>query len=167
MKLIMFPLLLSLAGIAYINRDRIADEYNAAYPSDPVKEAALRECISENASFNRLDTDDRTYCYRHYLWAVPGAARIDATPSPSYAKGPSYLARDDIRRQEAIDSYRHHGLAPAVASKPALSAPSRAVDLPVAADYRQVAVQNAVATWQTHGAKTAGLLTSPGSAPRP
>ena len=83
MKFVMLPLLLSLAGIAFINRDRIADEYNAAYPSDPAKQAALQECISENAGFNRLDPDDRAYCYRHYLWAVPGVIRITRTHSPS------------------------------------------------------------------------------------
>ncbi|MFZ2004697.1 MAG: hypothetical protein WB697_24200 [Stellaceae bacterium] len=167
MKFIMLPLLFSLAGIGYINRDRIADEYNAAYPSDPAKEAALRECISENAGFNRLDTDDRTYCYRHYLWAVPGVARISGTSSPPYAKSPSHLAGDDIRRQEATDSFRHHGLEPTGTRGATLSAPSRAAGLHMAANYRQLAVQNAVASWQNHQATSAGLLTSPGSPPRP
>jgi hypothetical protein len=166
-KFIMFPLLVSLAGIAYINHDRIADQYDAAYPSDPAKEAALRECISENAGFNRLDTDDRTYCYRHYLWAVPGIVKISGTQTPSYAKGPNHLAGDDIRREEAADTYRHHEPAPAAAKKSAFPAPSRPVDLQMAADYRQVAVQNAVASWQIRQIKSAGLLTPPGSPPPP
>lgn len=55
MKLILLPLFCSLAIIGFENRDKIMDQYNAAYPSDPAKAAALARCIGQNPNFNRLD----------------------------------------------------------------------------------------------------------------
>jgi hypothetical protein len=91
MRFIVLPLLLSLAGIGYLNRDRILDAYTAAYPSDPAKEAALQQCISENSGFNRLDTDDRTYCYRRYLWTIPGVLKASVAQS-AHPLPPAYIS---------------------------------------------------------------------------
>ena len=111
MRLIIFPLLVSLAYIGYEHRDKIADQYNAAYPSDPAKRAAIERCIAENPNFVRLDADDRQRCYRR-AW---GASPVAVAPIwfPSYAYSPSHLAGNDIRRQEAGASY-----APAVMQAP-------------------------------------------------
>jgi hypothetical protein len=104
MKLIMLPLVFSVAFVAFENRDKIMDQYNAAYPSDPAKEVALQECISRDKYFNRLDGDDRQACYRKYMPPTP--ISVTPSPSPSYAYSPSSLPGSDIRRQEANDSYR-------------------------------------------------------------
>lgn len=103
MKLVMFPLMFSVAVIAFTNRDKIIDQYNAAYPSDPAKAAALQECISHDKSFNRLDGDDRQACYRQYVRAIPVA--VAPTPNPYYAFNPSNLPGNDIRREQANDGY--------------------------------------------------------------
>jgi hypothetical protein len=36
----------SVACIAYQNRDKIADQFNAAYPANPAKAAALQRCAN-------------------------------------------------------------------------------------------------------------------------
>ena len=110
MKLVMFPLIFSVAVIGFENRDKIIDQYNAAYPADPAKAAALQECISHNKSFNRLDGDDRQACYRQYIPAMPVA--VAPTPSPSYAFNPSNLPGNDIRREQANDGYRPPVISP-------------------------------------------------------
>ena len=104
MRFIMLPVLFSLAYIGFENRDKIADQYNAAYPSDPVKQAALQDCIARHPNFNRLDADDRHACYTGTWGRRPVA--LPASPSPYYAYSPSHLAGNDVRRQEANASYR-------------------------------------------------------------
>ena len=99
MKLILLPLLISVGFIAYEHHDKLVDQYNAGYPSDPAKAAALDQCARENASFSRLDADDRKHCYRRHLAAPTAIA------SPSYAYSPSHLAGSDVRRQEANGDY--------------------------------------------------------------
>ena len=104
MKLIMFPLLFSVGFIAFQNRDKIIDQYTAAYPADPGKAAALTECINRNPNFNRLDSGDRAQCYQRYL-AVTAPVPMPPVASPSYAYSPSHLAGNDVRRQEANAGY--------------------------------------------------------------
>lgn len=133
MKLIMFPLLFSIGFLAYENRDKIADQYNAAYPPDPGKAAALNQCIGENRGFNRLDPDDRERCYRRYL-AAPSPVELPPVTSPFYAYSPSHLAGNDIRRQEANESYHPAGglISTAEAAplpKPAASTPTASAHL--------------------------------------
>jgi hypothetical protein len=101
--LILFPLLVSLAYIGYEHRDKIADQYNAAYPADPAKRAAIERCIAENPNFIRLDADDRQRCYRRTWGASPFAVAPSGPLSSAYS--PSHLAGNDIRRQEAGASY--------------------------------------------------------------
>ena len=109
MKLIMLPLLLSVAYIGFEHRGEIADQYRAAYPSDPVKREALERCASIDRNFNRLDMIDRDRCYTAMAVRAP-VVMVPATmvpiPSPSYAQNPSHLPGNDIRRQEANDRYR-------------------------------------------------------------
>ena len=116
MKLIMLPLAFSVAYIAYENRDKIIDQYNAAYPSNPAKEAALRECISRDKNFNRLDGDDRQACYRQF--APPTPVAVVPSGNPYYAYSPSHLPGNDIRRQEATTGYRSPATIPAGEAKP-------------------------------------------------
>jgi hypothetical protein len=120
MKLIILPLMFSIACIAYKNRDRIADQYNAAYPSNPAKEAAIQHCLATNPSFNRMDADDRQQCYHENLGTTPVAVTLAAapTPSPYYAYNPSHLAANDIRRQQANDAYLEMSMIQAAAARP-------------------------------------------------
>jgi len=120
MKLILVPLMLSIACIAYQNRDKIADQYNAAYPADPAKEAAIEHCVATDRYFNRMDADDRTACYRESGVSTPDIRAVAAapTPSPSYAYSPSHLAGNDIRRQQANDEYLQESMIRAAAARP-------------------------------------------------
>jgi hypothetical protein len=120
MKLIILPLMFSVACIAYQNRDRIAEQYHAAYPVDPAKEAALERCASESKGFNRLDGDDREYCYRKYIEKGSVAAAPVPAPVPVtfYPYSPSHLDANDIRRQEANDNYLQESMIKAAAARP-------------------------------------------------
>jgi hypothetical protein len=104
MKLIMLPLLISAAYLGFEHRGEIMDQYLAAYPSDPVKAEALNQCAVSRPNFNRLDTIDRDQCYS--ALAVRAPVAMAPVPSPSYAHNPSHLPGNDIRRDEANDSYR-------------------------------------------------------------
>jgi hypothetical protein len=115
-KLIILPLMFSAACIAYQNRDRIADQYYAAYPASSAKEAAIQHCLATNPDFNRMDADDRQQCYRENLGSAPVAAA--PTPSPYYAYNPSHLAANDIRRQQANDAYLQATIIQAAAARP-------------------------------------------------
>ena len=130
MKLIMLPLLFSLAVIGFENRDKIMDQYNAAYPCDPVKQAALQDCTARHPNFNRLDADDRHACYTG-TWGKIAPLALAPVASPYYAYSPSHLAGNDIRRQESNATYRfaveQSTPAPAVASVHAVAAPQRPV----------------------------------------
>ncbi len=114
MKLIMLPLLLSAAYLGFEHRDEIADQYRAAYPTDPAKHEALEQCAHIDRNFNRLDTIDRDKCYKAILLRAPvGSIPLETVPVvsapvpvPSIAQNPSHLPGNDIRRQEANDSYR-------------------------------------------------------------
>jgi hypothetical protein len=119
-KLIILPLMFSVACIAYQNRDRIADQYNAAYPTNPAKEAAIQHCLAANPNFNRMDADDRQQCYRENLGSTPVAIPVAAapTPSPYYAYNPSHLAANDIRRQQTNDAYLQATMIQAAAARP-------------------------------------------------
>jgi hypothetical protein len=121
MRLVMVPLVFSVACLAYVHRDKIIDQYTAAYPSDPAKAAAMQQCIEHNKNFNRLDADDRQACYRKYL--PPTAISVVTSPvaagpaaAPYYPYSPSHLPGNDIRRQEANDSY--HPLIPSAQAEP-------------------------------------------------
>jgi len=126
MRLVMVPLVFSVACLAYVHRDKIIDQYNAAYPSDPAKAAAMQECIAHDKNFNRLDGDDRQACYRKYL--APTAVSVAPAPvatapasAPYYPYSPSHLPGNDIRRQEANDGY--HPLIPSAQAEPLSTAP--------------------------------------------
>lgn len=109
MKLIMLPVLLSVAFIGFEHRGEIMDQYRAAYPSDPAKREALEQCAHIDRNFNRLDMIDRDKCYTAFLAQAPMAAvppAMPPVPSPFYAQNPSHLPGNDIRRQEANDRYR-------------------------------------------------------------
>lgn len=118
MKLILLPLMFSVACIAYQNRDKIADQFNAAYPVNPAKEAALQHCLVANPSFNRMDADDREQCYRQGLGSTSDAIAAAPTPSAYYAYSPSHLAANDIRRQQANDAYLQASIIQAAAARP-------------------------------------------------
>jgi hypothetical protein len=116
MKLIMLPVLLSVAFIGFEHRDAIIDQYRAAYPADPTKREALEQCARIDPNFNRLDTSDRANCYgaivpRTAAGVIPGS-------SVSYAHNPSHLPPNDIRRQEVNAAY---GVARASLVVPAVS----------------------------------------------
>jgi hypothetical protein len=119
-ELIILPLMFSVACIAYQNRDRIADQYFAAYPANPAKEAAIQQCLAANPDFNRMDADDRQQCYRESLASAPVAITVAVapTPSPYYAYNPSHLAANDIRRQQANDAYLQANMIQAAAACP-------------------------------------------------
>jgi hypothetical protein len=125
MRLVMVPLVFSVACLAYVHRDKIIDQYAAAYPSDPAKEAAMRQCVARDKNFNRLDADDRQACYRKYLppTAISAApASAGPTAAPYYPYSPSHLPGNDIRRQEANDNYRP--LIPSAHAEPLSQAPA-------------------------------------------
>ena len=151
MKILMLPLMFSIGVIAFENRDKIIDQYTAAYPSDPAKEAAMQECISHNKNFNRLDPDDRQACYRQYIHPLPVAMAPSA--SPSYPYSPSQLPGNDIRRQEANGSYHPLAVIP----------PAQAEPLPPAAPP-----QTRPATHRVPASQPATQPdVTPGSGPRP
>ena len=118
MKVVMIPLVFSIGCIAFVNRDKIIDQYTAAYPSDPGKAAAIEQCIGENKNFNRLDVDDRARCYHKYLEPGPVPMAVAPSPSPYYSYSPSHLPGNDVRRQEANDSYRSLDLIPSAQAAP-------------------------------------------------
>lgn len=169
MRLIMVPLVFSVACLAYTHRDKIIDQYTAAYPADPAKEAAMQQCIEHNKNFNRLDADDRQGCYRKYLppTANPaGAGAIAASPSgaPYYPYSPSHLPGNDIRRQEANDSY--HPLIPSAQAQ--TLPPAQPTPLPPAATpHPGQRRQNATAAHHSATSAQAHQALMPGSAPRP
>ena len=103
MKLILLPLAFSVAYIAYENRDRIIDQYMAAYPVSPAKEAALARCISETADFNRLDGDDRQSCYRKY-GVAPAVG--DSCPPQSMAAPVIHTPALPHRSTKMADNHR-------------------------------------------------------------
>jgi hypothetical protein len=148
MRLITVPLVFSVACLAYLHRDKILDQYNAAYPSDPAKQAAIQQCIERNKYFNRLDADDRQACYRQYIPATPIA--VAPNPAPYYPYNPSHLPGNDIRRQEANKSYHSPGVIQPAQAEPLSSAPpspvatSRPVQQP-----RRIATQRATTPPET------------------
>ena len=103
MKLIMLPLLVSIAYVGFEHRDAAIDLYRAAYPADPAKREALEQCARIDSNFNRLDTTDRDNCYA----ATAPKVAIGTVPGTSvyYADNPSHLPANDIRRQEANNAY--------------------------------------------------------------
>jgi hypothetical protein len=104
MKLIMLPVLLSVAYIGFEHRDAIVDQYRAAYPADPAKREALEQCARIDANFNRLDMIDRDNCYAAIAPKVAISTTANAA-SVSYAFNPSHLPANDIRRNEANAAY--------------------------------------------------------------
>lgn len=120
MKLVLVPVMFSVAFIAFQNRDKIIDVYNSAYPSDPAKSAALARCAARNQGFNRLDPDDRERCYRA-AETVPGSPA--PTPGAYYAYNPSHLPGNDIRRQEANQSYGAPVVPQTAMARPAAAIP--------------------------------------------
>jgi hypothetical protein len=155
MKLIMLPLLLSLAYIGFEHKDQIMDQYNAAYPTNPEKAAAIAQCAL-NPSFNRLDSDDRHDCYAAHL--VHGPVAIAPSPSPYYAFSTSHLPGSDIRRQEANADYQYAVAMHSTQAIPTVVALHARAPLPVAVVHR------VVATHTTRNCAKAVALISP--APR-
>ncbi len=114
MRLIMMPVIFTVGFLVFEHHDKMLDLYHAAYPTDPVKAAALDRC-AENMNFNRLDSGDRASCYDG-TYGRPEAPVLIPTPQPSYAYSPSHLPGNDIRRQEANTNYLHNAPAnPAMA----------------------------------------------------
>jgi len=93
MKLVLVPMMFSIAVIGFTNRDKILDVYHSAYPTDPAKTAALERCAARDPAFNRLDPDDRERCYRGV--GEPEPIAFDAGYNPSHLPG------NDIRRQQS------------------------------------------------------------------
>jgi hypothetical protein len=124
MKLIMLPLLVSVAYIGFEHRDAAIDLYRAAYPADPVKREALEQCVRRDTNFNRLDTIDRDRCYA----AVAARVAVDTAPvpSPAHPYNPSHLPGNDIRRAEANDTYRVARAAAVAPAVPTVAAPHHA-----------------------------------------
>jgi hypothetical protein len=157
MRLVMVPLVFSVACLAYVHRDKIIDQYTAAYPSDPAKEAAMQQCIEHNKNFNRLDADDRQACYRKYLPATatsvaPAPITAGPSPVPYYPYSPSHLPGNDIRRQEANNGY--HPLIPSAQAEP-LSPAGAVTPLPPAPSHpaqqhHHTAAHRAAALPQAH-----------------
>jgi hypothetical protein len=137
MKLIMLPLLFSVAYIGFEHKDEIADLYRAAYPADPVKREAIEQC-AQSPNFNRLDTADRERCYAGTWGSIPVA--LAPSPSPYYAYSASHLPGNDIRRQEANDSYRLAGLISSASAAPSVPNP---VNLPSPAHQPAAAAHRA------------------------
>jgi hypothetical protein len=106
MKLVLLPLLFILGFYLYEGRDKIIDQYNAAYPSDRAKAQAMAHCAAAEPDFNRLDADDRKHCYRKELGTDPSSPA--PTPSAYYAYNPSHLPGNDIRREQANDEFLIH-----------------------------------------------------------
>src|SRR5262249_40185587 len=142
MRLIMLPILFSLAYLGYEDRDKILDLYRAAYPGDPAKREALDQCAMA-ANFNRLDSADRQACYAG-TWGQRRLA-IAPTPAPRYDFSPSHLPGNDVRRQAANDQYRYPaGLVRAAAAAAAPPGPPLRTTLspkpptpPIAAAHRE------------------------------
>jgi hypothetical protein len=133
MKLIMLPLLVSLAYLGIEHRGEIIDQYRAAYPVDPAKRAVLDHCAAAAPNFNRLDMDERQKCYESNL--TPAPIGLAAMPSPYYELSPSHLPGDDVRRQEANSGFRTGelgGLISSAEAAPALREPSVPQRLPIA-----------------------------------
>jgi hypothetical protein len=122
MKLVMLPIMASLAFIGFEHRSEIVDLYRAAYPADPVKREALEACARSDPNFNRLDTIDRNSCYANISARFPGAAA--SGPGVSDRRSPSQLPATDVRRQEATANYRR--LAQAASASGVPVAPSGA-----------------------------------------
>jgi hypothetical protein len=100
----MMPVIFTVGFLVFEQHDKMMDLYRAAYPSDPVKAAALDTCAG-NTNFNRLDSGDRAACYSG-TYGRPEAPALIPTPQPTYAYSPSHLPGNDIRRQEADSAYR-------------------------------------------------------------
>lgn len=103
MRLIMMPVIFTIGFLVFEQHDKMMDLYHAAYPSDPVKAAALDVCAA-NMNFNRLDSGDRSACYAG-TYGRPEAPMLVPTPQPTYGYSPSHLPGNDIRRQEANSAY--------------------------------------------------------------
>ena len=121
MRFVILPLMITLGYIAYEHHDKIADQYNAAYPSDPVKAAALDRCAAKNPDFSRLDADDRQACY---AGLTPVAMVASPSPSPQYPYNPSSLPGNDIRREQANDAYLQAAMIKAAATHPIVEVPT-------------------------------------------
>jgi hypothetical protein len=123
MKGILFPALLAAAGYLGVTQtDKIVDLYRAAYPNDPQKSLALERCATRNPNFNRLDSADRAYCYSDGYEVRPAAVGLGRGLSPSYDFNPSHLPKDDVRRQQANDTYTAPPVPPGLTT-PAMAAP--------------------------------------------
>jgi hypothetical protein len=116
MRLIMMPVIFTVGFLVFEQHDKMMDLYHAAYPTDPVKAAALNTC-AENLNFNRLDSGDRASCYAG-TYGRPEAPVLIPTPQPSYAYSPSHLPGNDIRRQEANSAYQQGAQANPAAPPP-------------------------------------------------
>jgi hypothetical protein len=129
MKLIMLPVLVSLAYLGFEHRGEIIEQYRAAYPADPVKRAVLEEC-ARTRNFNRLDAIDRENCYSGNIGKAP--VELAASPSPAYAYSPSHLAGNDVRRTEANRGYVAGLVSAAVAAplNPAAVGPAHTTPVP-------------------------------------
>jgi hypothetical protein len=117
MRIILLPLVFSIGYMGYEYRDKILDQYHAAYPVDSAKEQALAEC-AQDPKFNRLDTDDRHDCYAAHL--VRGASNFVGTRSPYYGNQ-GQASGNDVRREQANEAYiAAHGAdaIPVIASAP-------------------------------------------------
>jgi hypothetical protein len=157
-KFVMLPLMFSIACVAYQNRDRIADQYHAAYPTDPAKEAAIQSCAARNPAFNRMDADDRQQCYRNNL--EPALLPIEAAAaaaSASYAYSPSHLASNDIRRQQANDQYLQESMIKAAAARPVVVVPGAFHPAPAPAPAHP---QHAASTYRAAAAAAARAATT-------
>lgn len=106
MKLIALPLLFSIGYVGFEHHDKIIDQYNAAYPSDPARSAALAKCATRDPGFIRLDADEREHCYRAVFGNDRTALELPARVSPSYLLNASSVSANDIRRQQTNENFR-------------------------------------------------------------
>ncbi len=123
MKLLIFPMLVTIGYFGFIDRDKVVDLYRAAYPADAAKRETLEQC-ARTRNFNRLDSTDRQSCYAGTWGRMAGdPAAIAPRASPSYEFSPSRLPGNDIRRQEANDTYRLPELVRSAQAAPLLPVP--------------------------------------------
>jgi hypothetical protein len=131
-RTVLFPAIVAAIGyLGVTHTDKVVDLYRAAYPSDPQKSLALDRCAERNPNFNRLDSADRAYCYSEGYGARPAMVTLGPVPSPSYDFNLSHLPQNDIRRQQANDSYTGAPTAPPSVSA-GLTTPAMAAPVPQA-----------------------------------
>jgi hypothetical protein len=116
MKLIMLPLVISVAYVGFEHRDAAIDLYRLAYPGDLAKHEALDRCARIDPNFNRLDAGDRDNCYATIVSRVAVGTGPEA--NIYYEQNPSHLPANDVRRQEANNAY---GAARAAMAVPAVA----------------------------------------------